>query len=141
MHKSIDSLCAIIDYLSKKLFGSSIKRRTDDIPGQQHLFDETEVEQDLSLWEEEALIGEEYVRRSELEFIPAACKMSEYYSQSYGCPSWKAGLGYTEKPVIVKSQVPQALIGKGPATASTVAWTMYQKYANGRQWASPLPSG
>ena len=83
MHKSIDSLCAIIDYL----FGSSIKRRTDDIPGQQHLFDETEVEQDLSLWEEEALIGEEYVRRSELEFIPAACKMSEYYSQSYGCPS------------------------------------------------------
>ena len=163
-----------VDYLTKKLFGSSSERRTDDIPGQQHLFDEAEVEQDLSLLEEETvirehtrkkksthedlfkglkvekvviplpeedqvcpvcgtqmvLIGEEYVRR-ELEFIPATCKVIEYYSQSYGCPCCKEGLGDTEKPVIVKSQVPQALVGKGPATASTVAWTMYQKYANG----------
>ena len=76
------------------------------------------------------LIGEEYVRR-ELEFIPATCKVIEYYSQSYGCPSCKEGLGDTERPVIAKSQVPKALVGKGPATASAVAWTMYQKYANG----------
>ena len=75
------------------------------------------------------LIGEEYVRR-EVEFIPARCKVIEYYSQSYGCPSCKEGLGDTEKPVIVKSRVPEALIGKGQATPSTVAWTMYQKYAN-----------
>ena len=74
-------------------------------------------------------IGEEYVRR-ELEFIPATCKVIEYYSQSYGCPSCKEGLGNSEKPVIIKSQVPKALVGKGPATASSVAWTMYQKYAN-----------
>ena len=76
------------------------------------------------------LIGEEYVRR-ELEFIPATCKVIEYYSQSYGCPSCKEGLGDTEKPVIVKSQVPPALLGKGPASAAAAAWTMYQKYANG----------
>ena len=44
-----------------------------------------------------ALIGEEYVRR-ELEFIPATCKVIEYYSQSYGCPSCKEGLGDTENP-------------------------------------------
>ena len=43
------------------------------------------------------LIGEEYVRR-ELEFIPATCKVIEYYSQSYGCPSCKEGLSDTEKP-------------------------------------------
>ena len=121
-----------MDYLTKKLFGSSSERRTDDIPGQQHLFDEAEVEQDPSLLEEETvirehtrkkkathedlfkglkvekvviplpdedqacpvcgtqmvLIGEEYVRR-ELEFIPATCKVIEYYSQSYGCPCCK----------------------------------------------------
>ena len=101
------------------------------------------------------LIGEEYVRR-ELKFIPATCKVIEYYSQSYGCPSCKEGLGDTEKPVIVKSQVPAALVGKGPASASTVAWTMYQKYANGlplyrqektgssmglRSAGPPLPTG
>ena len=163
-----------VDYLTKKLFGSSSEKRSDDIPGQQNLFDEAEMEQAPSLLEEETvirehtrkkkatheelfkglkvekvviplpeedqicpvcgtqmvLIGEEYVRR-ELEFIPATCKVIEYYSQSYGCPSCKEGLGDTEKPVIVKSQVPAALVGKGPASASTVAWTMYQKYANG----------
>ena len=48
------------------------------------------------------LIGEEYVRR-ELEFIPATCKVIEYYSQSYGCPSCKEGPGDTEKPVIAMS--------------------------------------
>lgn len=118
-----------VDYLTKKLFGSSSERRSDDIPGQQNLFDEAEVEQDPSLLEGETvirehtrkkkatheelfkglkvekvvvplpeedqicpvcgtqmvLIGEEYVRR-ELEFIPATCKVIEYYSQSYGCP-------------------------------------------------------
>lgn len=163
-----------VDYLTKKLFGSSSERRADDIPGQQNLFDEAEMEQNPSLLEEETvikehtrkkkathedlfkglkiekvvlplpeeekicpvcgtqlvLIGEEYVRR-ELELIPATCKVIEYYSQSYGCPSCKEGLGDTEKPVIIKSQVPAALVGKGPASASTVAWTMYQKYANG----------
>ncbi|WP_277935111.1 IS66 family transposase [Parablautia muri] len=47
----------------------------------------------------------------------------------YGCPSCKEGLGDTEKPVIVKSRVPETLLEKRPATPSTVAWTMYQKYA------------
>ena len=119
-----------VDYLTQKLFGPSSERRADDIPGQQNLFDEAEIEQDPSLLEEETvirentrkkkaahddlfkglrvekvviplpeeeqvcpvcgtqmvLIGEEYVRR-ELEFVPATCKVIEYYSQSYGCPS------------------------------------------------------
>lgn len=169
-----------VDYLTKKLFGSS-SERTDDIPGQQHLFDEAEVEQDLSLLEEETvirehtrkkkathedlfkglkvekvviplpeedqvcpvcgtqmvLIGEEYVRR-ELEFIPATCKVIEYYSQSYGCPSCKEGLGDTEKPVIVKSQVPQALVGKRP---SDRIHRCMDDVSEVRQWTSPLPSG
>jgi len=153
-----------VDYLTKKLFGSSSERSSGDIPGQQNLFDEAEMEQDPCLPEEESmirehtrkkkgtykelfkgipvekvviplpekdqvcpvcgtqmvLIGEEYVRR-ELEFIPATCKVIEYYSQSYGCPFCKEGLGDTEKPVIIKSRVPESLVGKGPATASTVS--------------------
>ena len=144
-----------VDYLTKKLFGSSSERRFDDIPGQQNLFDEAEMEQDPSLLEEETvirehtrkkkatheelfkgltvekvviplpeedqicpvcgtqmvLIGEEYVRR-ELEFIPATCKVIEYYSQSYGCPSCKEGLGDTEKPVIVSLRFRRLWLGK-----------------------------
>lgn len=33
--------------------------------------------------------------------------------------------------MIIKSEVPAGLVGKGSASASTVAWTMYQKYGNG----------
>ena len=35
-----------VDYLPTKLFGSSSERRSDDIPGQQNLFDEAEAEHD-----------------------------------------------------------------------------------------------
>ena len=35
-----------VDYLTKKLFGSSSERRSDDIPGQQNLFDEAEMDDD-----------------------------------------------------------------------------------------------
>ncbi|WP_277935112.1 IS66 family transposase zinc-finger binding domain-containing protein [Parablautia muri] len=114
-----------LDYLIKKLFGSSSERRSDGIPGQQNLFNEVGVEHGPSLLEEETvirghtckkkathaelfkglpvkkvvihlpedeqicsacgtqvvLIEEEYVRR-ELEFIPAKCKVIEYYSQN-----------------------------------------------------------
>ena len=75
-------------------------------------------------------IGEEYVRR-ELVFTPAKCEVYEYYTESYGCPDCKEGKGDTEKSVIVKSKVPPALTGEGPASSSTVEWTIYQKYANG----------
>ena len=70
-----------VDYPTKKFFGSSSERRSDEISGQQNLFVEAEMERDPSLLEEEKvcpvcgtqmiLIGEEYVRR-ELKFIPAA---------------------------------------------------------------------
>ena len=46
-----------VDYLTKKLFGSSSEKRSDDIPGQQNLFDEAEMEQDPSLPEEETVIS------------------------------------------------------------------------------------
>ena len=71
------------------------------------------------------LIGEEYVRR-EIRFIPATCEITEYYSQIYGCPECKKG----ESAVLVKSQVPEALIEKSYASPSAVAWVDYQKFAN-----------
>lgn len=37
-----------IDYLTKKLFAPSSEKRSAEIPGQLHLFDEAETEQDLS---------------------------------------------------------------------------------------------
>ena len=74
------------------------------------------------------LIGEEYVRR-ELEFIPATCKVIEYYSQSYGCPSCKEGLTTIQKTCNHKVSGAGCSGRKSPASASTVTWIMYQKYA------------
>ena len=47
-----------VDYLTKKLFGSSCERRTADMPGQQNRVDEGEMEQDPALREEETVIKE-----------------------------------------------------------------------------------
>ncbi len=47
-----------VDYLTQKLFGSSSERRSDDVPGQQNLFDEAEMEQDPSLLKEDTVIRE-----------------------------------------------------------------------------------
>ena len=52
-----------VDYLTKKLFSSSSGKRSDDISGQQNLFDEAEMEQDPSLLEEETVIRSILVKR------------------------------------------------------------------------------
>lgn len=47
-----------VDYLAKKLFGSSSERRSNVIPGQQNLFNEEEAQQDPFLLEEGTAIQE-----------------------------------------------------------------------------------
>ena len=72
-------------------------------------------------------IGTEFVRR-ELDFIPAKVKVIEYYSVNYGCPECRKE---TELPQIKKGKDGHAHMIHGMASASTVAWIMYQKYFNG----------
>ncbi len=165
-----------IDYLTKKLFGTSSEKRSIDIPGQYNLFNEAEQE-DASYHEDEeteVTVIKEYTRkkksnyaeqfkgiptekiviplpedqkicpecgtqmeyigetlaRRELKFVPASCTLIEYYVESYGCPSCKQAMNDAEHAVIVKSKATEGLVGKGPASSSSVAWSMYQKYAN-----------
>lgn len=51
-----------VDYLTKKLFGTSSEKKVLDIPGQLSFFDEAEVEQDPELLEEELTV-KEHVRK------------------------------------------------------------------------------
>lgn len=44
-----------VDYLTKKLFGTSSEKTPSDIPGQLNLFNEAEAEQDPSLPEEDCI--------------------------------------------------------------------------------------
>ena len=162
-----------IDYLTKKLFGTSSERRLDDIDGQLNLFNEAECCQHeeistpsiattvkahtrkakttleeklkgipveevvLDISEEDKtcpqcgtaleLIGRETIRH-EIEYIPAQVKVKKYVSLHYGCPECKE----TEEPYIIKATTDKKpLMKHSLASESSVAWTMYQKYANG----------
>ena len=161
-----------IDYLTKKLFGTSSERRKDDLKGQLSLFDEAETTSDESatnpdletvvkehtrkaktklaeklagipveevpvdIPEEEKvcplcgtaleLIGKEVIRR-EIEYIPAKVTVKEYVSYHYGCPECKN----TDEPYIIKATTEKKpLMKHSLASPSSVAWTIYQKYAN-----------
>lgn len=163
-----------IDYLTKKLFGTSSEKRNDSFDGQLNLFDEAEqsssdesaknvADQEtvikehtrksktkledklkgipvekvrITLSEEESIcpycntpyevLGEEVIRR-ELQYVPASVKVIEYVSVTYMCPQCKED----DVPYIVKTDVPKGLMKHSLASPSSVAWAMYQKYANG----------
>lgn len=170
-----------VDYLTKKLFGSSSEKGTCGIPGQMHLFNEAESEMDPSAEAADVLaateppektdpekpakkkrptneerfkgipvkkvylepsaeelicskcgngmvrIGTEFVRR-ELKIIPTRATVIEYYSVNYECKNCKKKAA---APTIVKGKGGKAHMMYGMASASTVAWVVYQKYCNG----------
>lgn len=70
-------------------------------------------------------IGEEFLRR-ELEFVPAKVRIVEYYSVTYGCSECKK----FRTPQIVHGRDGRFHMIHGMASASTVAWVVYQKYMN-----------
>lgn len=72
-------------------------------------------------------IGEELVRR-ELEYTPAKFKVIEYYSANYRCP--KCEIGENKVPIIIKGKDGKAHMLYGMASASTIAWVVYQKFVN-----------
>ena len=181
LQRERDNFKEQVDYLTKKLFGSSSEKGACDIPGQMNLFNEAESEMDpaveasdvraatkppeselpenkvkkrrssneerfkgipvkkvfLEPSEEERIcskcgkqmdqIGTEFVRR-ELKIIPAKAIVIEYYSVNYGCKNCKEH-GIT--PAIIKGKDGKAHMMYGMASASTVAWVVYQKYCNG----------
>lgn len=64
----------------------------------------------------------------ELKIIPAKAIVIEYYSVNYGCKNCKEH-GIT--PMIIKGKDRKTYMMYGMASASTVAWVVYQKYCNG----------
>ncbi len=176
-----DNLKEQVDYLTKKLFGSSSEKGACEIPGQMNLFNEAEAEMEPSAEAADVLaateqpeqtkpeskprkkrstneerfkgipvkkvylepsanecicsqcgapmekIGTEFVRR-ELEIIPARARVIEYYSVNYGCKNCRQN---AVTPTIIKGKDGKAHMVYGMASASTVAWVVYQKYCNG----------
>jgi transposase len=74
-------------------------------------------------------IGEEMVRR-EFRFTPAKGEVVEFYTETYKCPECTSGNTPEKSYEFVKAKAPEPLIPYSYASASSVAWIMYQKYAN-----------
>lgn len=72
-------------------------------------------------------LGKEHVR-DELEIIPAQVRILRYVRFNYVCTSCEKETGDAN---IVKASVPAPVMKRSLASPSTVAYVMYQKYANG----------
>ena len=66
------------------------------------------------------------VVREELEYIPAKLSALRYVETVYECPKGK----HTDYSYIVESEASASLMSHSLASASSVAWVMYQKYVN-----------
>ena len=73
------------------------------------------------------VIGKKTVR-TELEYIPAKVKATEYVQYIYKCPTCGTTEDYPDA-VIKKASVPAPVMPRSLASATSVAWIMYQKYA------------
>lgn len=75
------------------------------------------------------VIGREFIRR-EFRFTPAKGEVVNIYVETAKCPVCSEAPAMEKAVQFVKSHAPEALIPHSYATASVVAWVMYQKYAN-----------
>lgn len=71
------------------------------------------------------VVGKKYVRE-EVELIPAKLIVKKYYSVTYGCKKCER----KNMPVFLHGLVPAPVLPHSLASASTVAWVIYQKYVN-----------
>lgn len=69
--------------------------------------------------------GKKYIRE-EVELIPAKLVVKKYYSLTYSCKKCER----KNKPVFLHGLVPAPVLPHSLASASTVAWVIYQKYVN-----------
>ena len=72
-------------------------------------------------------LGKEHVR-DELEIIPAQVRLLRYVRFNYVCTACEKETGDAN---IIKALVPAPVMKRSLASPSTVAYVMYQKYANG----------
>ena len=108
-----------IEYLTKKLFGTSSEKRKD-IEGQLNLFDEAEQEADPA-WNPELpddisgeerncptcgtqleCIGKEFARH-DFRFTPAKGKVVNIYRETYKCPECAVSTEHPDKQTFVKT--------------------------------------
>lgn len=75
-------------------------------------------------------IGHELIR-TEIRYTPAKLERIDYMATTYGCPVCNKEATEAGEGVFVKDEGTPALVPGSYASEPLVAWTMYQKFANG----------
>jgi len=70
------------------------------------------------------IVGQKFVR-SEVNFIPAQLSLLNIYQETCECPACKARTGQT---AFIEPKVPVPVLPHSYASASSIAYTIYQKY-------------
>ena len=70
------------------------------------------------------VVGKKFVR-AEVNYIPAQLSVLNIYQETCSCPSCKARTGQT---TFVEPTIPEPVLQHSYASASSVAWSMYQKF-------------
>ena len=70
------------------------------------------------------VVGKKFVR-AEVNYIPAQLSILNIYQETCSCPACTARIGQT---AFVEPTIPEPVLQHSYASASSVAWTMYQKF-------------
>lgn len=97
-----------------------------DIPHEKQLCTLSEEERHCKACGNELVpVGQEFVR-TEVEFIPAKLRVIDFYRETFECRNCRK----IRQPYMNKAVVPVPVLPHSIASASSVAWVMYQKYVN-----------
>ncbi|MFZ7131281.1 MAG: IS66 family transposase [Eubacteriales bacterium] len=95
-----------------------------DLPSQEQVFKLEESQQVCPVdGNKLSVVGKKFIR-SEIKYIPAEISVVNIYQETYECRKCKV----ENRPAIFNPYTPEPVLQHSYATASSVAWTMYQKF-------------
>ena len=95
-----------------------------DLPSQEQIYKLDESQQVCPVdGNKLSTIGKKFIR-SEIKYIPAEISVVNIYQETYECRKCKK----EDRPGIFNPYTPEPVLQHSYATASSVAWTMYQKF-------------
>jgi len=95
-----------------------------DLPNQEQTFKLDSSQQFCPIdGEKFTIVGKKFIR-SEIKYIPAEISVVNIYQETYECRTCKK----EKRPGMFNPYTPEPVLQHSYATASSVAWTMYQKY-------------
>ena len=110
--------------LKKTRAGYKRKAFFEKLPVKEMLYTLDEAQECPQCGDSLKKVGNKFVR-SEINFIPAQLSILNIYQETCECPACKAKTGQT---AFVEPKVPVPVMPHSYASASSVAYTMYQKY-------------